>query len=276
MTERLRETMTSRDELERSNRELDDFAYIASHDLKEPLRGIHNYASFLLEDYQELLPGEGRDKLHAVGRLARRMEDLINALLHYSRLGRGQLADETVNMNGVLAEVIESLHLDSRGDKVAVHCPSPLPPVRGDRTRIAEVLQNLVGNAIKYNDSAEKRIEIQCLGAGDNADHGIPADHRVFRVADNGIGIRDKHLEDVFRIFKRLHRRDKYPGGTGAGLTIVRKVVERHGGVVWVESGQGEGSRFFFTLPAHIDTPGPDAGSEIAGRAALSRTSKGT
>ncbi|PYQ56741.1 MAG: hypothetical protein DMF53_24620 [Acidobacteria bacterium] len=238
--ERTRELQQRNEELNQSNRELDDFAYIASHDLKEPLRGIHNFSSFLLEDYGGKLDGEGRSKLETLMRLTRRMETLIDSLLQYSRLGRVDLAIDRVDLNEIVAESLDSLAISLREEKVEVRVPRPLPVVRADRVRVGEIFQNLIVNAMKYNDKAEKWIEI---GWRKNPD-GPP----VFYVRDNGIGIPEKHRDAVFRIFKRLHGRDKYGGGTGAGLTIVKKIVERHHGRIWVESSAGEGTAFYFTL----------------------------
>ena len=239
-------------ELGASNRELDDFAYVASHDLKEPLRGIHNYAGFLLEDYGDQLDLPGKAKLETLMRLTGRMESLIDTLLHYSRVGRVDLAIEPVSLSGVVFEVVDSLAplLNETGAEVNV--PHELPTVRCDRARIDEVFRNLVVNAVKYNDRPDKRVDIGVLPAG-TAAGGVspaPAEGPVFYVRDNGIGIPAKHHEIVFEIFKRLHGRDYYGGGTGAGLTIVKKVVERHGGRVWLESAPGEGSTFYFTLQA--------------------------
>jgi PAS domain S-box-containing protein len=226
-------------ELARSNQELDDFAYIASHDLKEPLRGIHNYAGFLLEDYAGKLDDEGQAKLQTLSRLAQRMEVLIDSLLQFSRVGRIELCGQETDLNEGVRAALESLQITLREEKVEIRIPRPLPTVRCDRVRVGEVFHNLITNAIKYNDRQPKWVEI-----GYREDGGPT----VFYVRDNGIGIPPKHHEAVFRIFKRLHGRDKYGGGTGAGLTIVKKIVERHGGRIWLESAAGEGTTFFFTL----------------------------
>jgi len=238
--ERTLELQQRNEELNQSNKELDDFAYIASHDLKEPLRGIHNFSSFLLEDYGGKLDGEGRSKLETLMRLTRRMETLIDSLLQYSRLGRVDLAIDRVDLNEIVAECLDSLAISLQEEKVDVRVPRPLPVVRADRVRVGEIFYNLIVNAMKYNDKAEKWIEV---GWREN-----PAGPPVFYVRDNGIGIPEKHHDAVFRIFKRLHGRDKYGGGTGAGLTIVKKIVERHHGRIWVESSAGEGTAFYFTL----------------------------
>lgn len=243
LSERLRaegELEERNTELHRSNQELDDFAYIASHDLKEPLRGIHNYATFLLEDYSEKLDADGRYKLETLTRLSRRMETLIDSLLQYSRLGRVDLAIADVDLNEIIAEVLDSIGIGLREHRVEVRVPRPLPVVRCDPVRVRELYYNLIVNGMKYNDKPEKWIEIGWEEDG--------AGRRAFYVRDNGIGIQEKHHDAIFRIFKRLHGRDKFGGGTGAGLTIVKKIVERHNGRIWVDSAVGEGTTVHFTL----------------------------
>ncbi len=228
-------------ELERSNNELDAFAYIASHDLKEPLRGIHNYSNFLIEDYGEILNEEGREKLRTLIRLTQRMEDLIDSLLYFSRLGRVDLSIQDTDINSVVGRNLDLLSARIEEMGVEIRIPRPLPTVYCDRVQVGEVFNNLIANAIKYNDKPEKWIEIGYIEAASPAP-------LTFYVRDNGIGIREKHFQAIFRIFKRLHGPSKYGGGTGAGLTITKKIVERHGGKIWVESTYGEGSTFYFTL----------------------------
>ncbi|MBC7969345.1 MAG: GAF domain-containing protein [Verrucomicrobia bacterium] len=240
-------------ELERSNTELDSFAYIASHDLKEPLRGIHNYSNFLMEDYAEVLDADGVAKLNTVVRLTQRMEDLINSLLHYSRLGRAELSRQPTNLAEVVRQAIDTLSISQPQSSIEFRLPRPLPTIHCDRTQISELFTNLLTNAIKYNDKAEKWVEIGFTESDRmESGKGDPEDPLLytFYVRDNGIGIPPQHLERVFQIFKRLHTQNQYGGGTGAGLTIVQKIVERHGGKVWVESTLGEGSTFYFTLAA--------------------------
>lgn len=236
-------------ELRQSNQELDSFAYVASHDLKEPLRGIYNYSQFLLEDYERQLDDTGRERLQTMARLTLRMQSLIDSLLHFSRLGRIAFSLEMVDLNEALAtgmELVAAL-LMTAGAKVEV--PRPLPTVECDRTALIGVYSNLLSNAAKYNDRPEKHIEVGYHMAGEP---GFPSRARgwgvCFHVKDDGIGIPPEHREDVFRIFKRLYPRDAYGGGTGAGLTIVRKVVERHGGAIWIEPNGDRGTTFFFTL----------------------------
>jgi two-component system, chemotaxis family, sensor kinase Cph1 len=227
-------------ELKRSNNELDAFAYIASHDLKEPLRGIHNYSNFLIEDYGEIIDEEGKAKLRTLVRLTQRMEDLIDSLLHFSRLGRVDLSMQQTDLNDIVRRILDMLSARIEETGVEIRIPRPLPTVYCDRVQVGEVFSNLIANAIKYNDKAEKWLEI---GYVDDPPLAV-----TFYVRDNGIGIREKHFEAIFRIFKRLHGPSKYGGGTGAGLTIAKKIVERHGGNIWVESTYGEGSIFYFTL----------------------------
>ena len=246
-------------ELERSNIELDSFAYIASHDLKEPLRGIHNYSSFLIEDYGGQLGEDGTSKLQTLMTLTRRMENLINSLLHYSRLGRAELRITPVDLDQLVDDVIDVIRI-TKPESTTFNIPCTLPTVGCDRTQITELYTNLITNAIKYNDRSDKRVEIGYLSLEEAMDQGILDNaampwptSTIFYVRDNGIGIRSKHLEAVFRIFKRLHPPGRYSGGTGAGLTIARKIVERHRGQIWVDSVYGEGSTFYFTLDGPVD-----------------------
>ncbi len=229
-------------ELKSSNDELDEFAYIASHDLKEPLRGIHNYSQFLLEDYEEKLDDDGVRKLQTLITLTQRMENLINSLLEFSRLGRSKLAYIETDLDDIVKGVMESLSIRLSETGVEVRIPRPLPTVKCDRVRIAELFRNLVTNAIKYGDKPKRWIEIGYTEptSDDNS--------YAFYVADNGIGIKKNHIDRIFNIFERLHGRDKFGGGTGVGLTIARKIVERHGGTMTVESEHGVGSKFIFTI----------------------------
>ncbi len=239
-------------ELERSNQELEQFAYIASHDLKEPLRGIYNYATFLIEDYHDKLDEEGRSKLETLKRLTQRMEQLIDSLLYFSRVGRVDLAFAETDLNDVLATVIDNLHISLKDKGMEVRIPEKLPRIRCDRVRISEVFHNLITNAMKYNDKPHPWVEIGYFPPGSELPECINESTEntqpVFYVKDNGIGIRERHLDTIFRIFKRLHGRNKFGGGTGAGLTIVKKIIERHNGRIWVTSTVGEGTTFYFTL----------------------------
>ncbi|HEY9702564.1 MAG TPA: ATP-binding protein, partial [Allocoleopsis sp.] len=233
-------------ELQHINRELDAFTYIASHDLKEPLRGIYNYSTFLLEDYENILDNDGKDKLNTLVRLTKRMEELIEALLRYSRIGRAELTIQPINLNTVIENIISMLRVSVSNKSWEVIIPKTLPEIQGDPILIEEIFTNLITNGLKYNDKPEKFIEIGYL---ENAKHQETAENTyTFYVKDNGIGIREKHLDVIFRIFKRLHGQNQYGGGTGAGLTIVKRIIERHGGRIWVESMYGKGTTFYFTF----------------------------
>lgn len=244
-------------ELSRSNAELDAFTYVAGHDLKEPLRGISRYAAGLLQEAEssQTLSEKGRERVAAVQRLTSRMEALLNSLLQYSRLGRLQLDREDVDMAAVLQEVMEMLATQPELKGVQLRVPRPLPTVRCDRVRLRGILSNLIGNAIKYNDKAERWVEVGFVEPGEPplpelARVPVEArDQRIYYVRDNGIGIEPGHFEQIFKMFKRLHPREAYGGGSGAGLTISRKFVEQHGGKLWVESEPQAGSLFCFTLP---------------------------
>lgn len=238
-------------ELQRTNSELDAFVYIASHDLKEPLRGIHNYSTFLLEDYSDVLDVEGVSKLETLVRLTKRMEDLINSLLHFSRLGRQELKLNPLNLNELIPSIIEVFRMSYRADEIDISIPRPLPLIRGDKILIQEILTNLISNGLKYNDHEVKSIEIGYLDPEPRLDQEVEP-FLTFYIRDHGIGIPEKHHEAIFRIFKRLHAPGKYGGGTGAGLTIIKKIIERHGGSIWLESIPKEGTTFYFTLPSFL------------------------
>ena len=256
------------DALEQSNRELDEFAYIASHDLKEPLRGIYNYSSFLMEDYQDKLDEDGKSKLRTLMKLSQRLEVLIDSLLYFSRVGRSELSVKETDLAAVLEEVIFSLRPFCEETGAEIRVMAELPTMQCDSVRTGEVFRNLISNAIKYNDKEKKQVSVGYKKSPEG-------DYPVFYVQDNGIGIPEKHYESIFRIFKRLHGREKFNGGTGAGLTIARKIVERHGGHIWLESEEGKGTTFYFTLqrgsyyadsnaiktaPSHADRGGQQRG----------------
>jgi chemotaxis family two-component system sensor kinase Cph1 len=238
-------------ELERSNDELDSFAYVASHDLKEPLRGIHNYSLFLLEDYADQLDADGVNKLQTLVRLSQRMEGLIEGLLQLSRVGREELVLRETDLNELLAEVIDLLQPRLEQTHTTVVVEGPLPTVAADRVRLQEVFNNLLTNAIKYSDQPIKTVVVGQAPASTTIP-GLGADssdYHVFYVQDFGIGIDAKHHENIFKLFKRLHAQERYGGGTGAGLAIAKKMIEKHGGRLWVDSVLGQGATFFFALP---------------------------
>jgi light-regulated signal transduction histidine kinase (bacteriophytochrome) len=247
-------------ELERSNIELDSFAWAASHDLKEPLRGIYRYSTFLMEDYAGKLDEAGMEKLQTLVRLAQRMETQVDSLLHFSRVGQTDLAMREIDLDEVVSKTLEIIAPRLQESGAEIRRPRRLPIVLADHARVGEIFHNLIVNAIKYNDKPLKWVEVgwengvedketRRQGDRENSHSLLPAPHSpVFYVRDNGIGIPERHYETVFGIFRRLHERNEFGGGAGAGLTIVKKIVERHNGRIWVESRMGAGTTIYFTL----------------------------
>ncbi|MCM1982537.1 ATP-binding protein [Lyngbya confervoides] len=242
-------------ELARSNEELSSFTYAASHDLKEPLRGIYNYTTFLLEDYAEVLDEAGIDRMKALLRLTRRMDQLIDALLKFSQMRQTDLNIREVDLNLVVQSVSELMRMSRPNLTFDLQIPRSLPRVRADKLLLNELFSNLISNALKYNEADLKVVEVGYVLPGEMAPYALGSIPKssirgkmLLYVRDNGIGIRPHHRQTIFRLFKRLHSRHRFGGGTGAGLTIVKKIVERHGGMVWVESQVGQGSTFWFTL----------------------------
>ena len=247
-------------DLARSNEELDAFAYAASHDLKEPLRGIFRYAQQLQAEFSPITEESSR-KLKALVRLTERMDGLLDSMLHFSRIGGTDLLREEVDLGEVVAEAIDLLGTRTEDRRAVVAVPRPLPTMSCDRIRCRQIFVNLLSNGLKYNNVSDLRIEVGYIAAGDvhprpgyrQAGHGADARHAddevIFYVADNGIGISPHHFKQIFKLFKRLHGPDSYGGGSGAGLTIVRKLVEQQSGQIWVDSLAGQGSTFYFTLP---------------------------
>jgi light-regulated signal transduction histidine kinase (bacteriophytochrome) len=223
--------------LERSNLELDAFAYIASHDLKEPLRGISNFASIVLRRYAEVIDDDGKHKLGTIVKLTTRLDSLLDSLMNFSRVGRLELKLDPIDFNKVVTDVVEGIHANQNMEKVEISILKTLPTARADLAQITEVFANLIGNSIKYNTSDITKIEI-----------GYEESDGSFFVRDNGIGIEPNQFDSIFQIFRRLHAREDFGGGTGAGLTIVRKIIERHNGRIWIESVPGQGTTLSFTI----------------------------
>ena len=223
-------------DLERVNKELKDFAYIVSHDLKAPLRAIRGLAEWISTDYADKLDEEGKEQLGLLRNRVKRMQQLIDGVLRYSRAGRRQEAKEEVNLNTLVSEVIDMI---APPEHIEIEVASQLPTIYGEKTQLEQVFQNLLSNAVRYMDKPKGKVTIGCT-----EEEG----YWRFSVADNGPGIEEKHYERIFQIFQTLKPRDDVES-TGVGLTIVKKLVEMHGGKVWVESKLGEGSTFFFTLP---------------------------
>ena len=226
-------------ELERKNVDLNSFAHIAAHDLQEPLRGLRETSAFLLEDYGKQLPDDGREKLESLVSLSQHMQDLIDALQQFSRVGRIEIKREAVSLDQLLQDARAAAGTKLEG--VELRVDRALPVVQCDRVLVKEVLLNLLTNAVKYNKRDDRFIAVG-TEKGENGEVNI-------YVRDNGIGIQEKHFHDIFRIFRRLHPQDRFGGGTGVGLAVCKAIIERHGGRIWVESVYGEGSTFHFTLP---------------------------
>ena len=224
--------------LEQSNRELEHFAYVASHDLQEPLRKIASFSELLQRRYQGQLDESADRYLAFIIDGALRMRTLINDLLAISRVTTRGGAFALTDCTELLTQVLEDLEIAIRESKATI-TSDPLPTVSGDRTQLGQVLQNLIGNAIKYRSDSPPRIHVSARRK---------RSEWVISVRDNGIGIEPQYFERIFVIFQRLHTRTEY-SGTGIGLALCRKIVERHGGRIWVESTPGQGSTFLFTLP---------------------------
>ncbi|MBU3910981.1 MAG: HAMP domain-containing protein [Candidatus Omnitrophica bacterium] len=222
------------------NKELDDFTYIVSHDLKEPLRGVKAFTKLLIEEYSGKLDDEGREHLKTISESSSCMTSLIEDLLNLSRIGRIRNIEPDVDLNEILSGVKKNLQYSLEEKKVDLKVAEDFPKVMCDRIRISEVFSNLVSNAIKYSKK-DVRPVIE-LGYCDKG--GL----YEFYVKDNGIGIEKQYHDRVFQIFQRLHAKGEYEG-TGAGLTIVKKIVENHGGKIWLDSEIGKGTTFYFTIP---------------------------
>ncbi len=239
-------------ELEASNQRLDEFAYSVSHDLREPLRGIYNFAHFLAEDCREKIPQDSREMLDTIMRLAMRLDTQILAVLKYSRIGRLELDLRPVCLDRLLDEVLDSLADMIARNNAHIERPAPMPRILCHIEHVREVFCNLISNGLIYNDKHEKIITIG-WHPPNAASEEIPLSGNatpVFFVSDNGIGIPEKHFQKIFGIFRRLHGQDKYGGGTGVGLTIAKQVIERHGGRIALRSEPGSGTTFYFTLSA--------------------------
>jgi PAS domain S-box-containing protein len=225
-------------ELARSNSDLEQFAYVASHDLQEPLRMVTAYTQLLAERYRGRLDENADKFIGYASEGALRMQVLIQDLLAFSRVGRNEATTGSVDCNAVMKEVLQALS-PAIQESGAVVTSEELPTVWADRTQLAQVVQNLIGNAIKFRGQERPVVSVRAEKVGD---------HWLFSVQDNGIGIAPEHAENIFVVFQRLHTRTAYPGN-GIGLAICKKIVERGGGKIWVESRAGSGSTFKFTMP---------------------------
>ncbi|MGC2197595.1 MAG: ATP-binding protein [Terriglobales bacterium] len=227
------------EELARSNRDLEQFAYVASHDLQEPLRMVATYTQLLADRYQGKLDENADKYIHYAVEGALRMQTLVQDLLAFSRVGRQGTEFKLIKCNAVVETALQNLHSAIEESGAEIDC-EPLPALVADGSQLVQVFQNLIGNAIKFRGASAPVIRVR-------AEKMVR--EWTFSVADNGIGIAAEHAEIVFAIFKRLHTRAEYPG-SGIGLAICQKIIERHGGRIWVESESGQGSTFKFALPA--------------------------
>jgi len=225
--------------LERSNAELQQFAYTASHDLNEPLRMITSYLQLVQERLKDKLDPQAREFVGFALDGAQRMRALIADLLAYSRVEAKGTAFEETDCEQIFETSVQNLRVAIEENEATIE-HQPLPKVRGDMVQLTQVFQNLIGNALKFHGADAPHIRV-----GANQQNGEWA----FYVRDNGIGIDPKDFDRIFVIFQRLHTRQEY-SGTGMGLAICKKIVERHGGRIWVESAAQKGSTFYFTLPA--------------------------
>ncbi|MDE1465674.1 sensor histidine kinase [Spartinivicinus poritis] len=223
--------------LEKSNIELQQFAYVASHDLQTPLRGITGFAQLLEKRYKEKLGESGNLYIDQIVLSVKKMKSLINGLLAYSRVDAQSVPHESVCLQRVLDDTLNLLDMDITKRKAKINY-STLPQVLGCELQLLQLMENLLSNSIKYNQSSPPEITIACQEKNSEW---------VISIKDNGIGISEKHYKKIFEIFKRLHTHEQYPG-TGIGLAVCRRIVNRHGGKIWVESEVNKGSVFYFTL----------------------------
>ncbi len=222
--------------LERINKELDQFAYVVSHDLKAPLRAINNLSEWIEEDLEGSLDGEIQNNMNLLRGRVQRMESLINGILEYSRIGRKQTHEQLVDLNEIVGELLSPEMLP---EKFKIICPDNLPVFHTEKVAIEQVFSNFISNAIKYNTDENPSIEV---GFKENGSFFH------FFVADNGPGIEPEYHDQVFIIFQTLQARDKVES-TGVGLAIVKKIIQEKGGKVWIESNGDKGARFNFTWP---------------------------
>jgi hypothetical protein len=233
--------MERSDELSRSNADLEQFAYVASHDLSEPLRKVANFCQLLERQYGPQLDDKAKQYIDYAVDGAKRMQALISDLLSFSRVGRSTETFSPVDIDAILTSALATLE-DRSAAADADIVRGPMPTIDGDATLLVALFQNLIGNALKYR-SADRTLRLEITAEPQGASW-------LFTVSDNGIGIERQYAERIFTIFQRLHLRDKY-GGTGIGLALCRKIVEFHRGKIWLAETAGPGATFQFTIPEH-------------------------
>lgn len=244
---------TTVEKLEKSNERLEQFAYIASHDLKEPLRMVTSYVQLLESRYGQELDEDAREFMDFAVDGAKRMQAMIDGLLEYSRVDTDGDAMEETDLDTVLANVRDDLAVKI-GDADAEVDADPLPTIVADRNQLRRLLQNLIANAIKYSGDDPPRVHVSAAQQGDKW---------VIAVEDHGIGIPESEQDDVFDVFNRVHERGE-ESGTGIGLAVCRKIVERHGGDIWLESAEGDGSTFFTSFPiTEVEDEEDETGGEL-------------
>lgn len=233
--EKLKQTMA---EFARSNSELELFAYVASHDLQEPLRMVTSFTQLLEKRYKNKLDKDADEFIEFILDGATRMQSLINDLLQYSRVGTRGKPFKLTDFESVFGQSLVNLKI-AIDENNAIITHDPLPTLMADSTQMTEVFQNLISNAIKFRSKKSPQVHVSALKK---------RNEWVFSVRDNGIGIAPEFFDKLFIIFQRLHSRSEYPG-TGIGLAVCKKIVERHGGKIWVESEPDKGSTFYFSIP---------------------------
>jgi light-regulated signal transduction histidine kinase (bacteriophytochrome) len=228
-----RENQALLEKLELSNSELEDYAHIVSHDLKSPLRNIHALVEWIKEDNKEKLNRDTKENLGMIEDTLQKMEGLISGILSFSSINEDSLDLVKTDLYKVVNEALGLIHIP---DHVSILVSKDLPWVIGDKIRLRQLFQNLIGNAVRYSDKPESRIEVGCA----HIDGRI-----VFHVKDNGVGIDQAHYQRIFRIFQSLSDKQE---STGIGLSIVKKIIDLHKGEIWLESEVGSGTTFYFTL----------------------------
>jgi light-regulated signal transduction histidine kinase (bacteriophytochrome) len=245
-------------DLERSTAELERFAYVASHDLQEPLRAVASHVQILQEDYQGKLGPDADESIRCAVEGARRMRDLIQDYLAYSRVRIGEDPHEPTSSEGALNRAVHGLDDRIRDSRARVTYDE-LPEVVADSAQLTELFKNLIANAVKFRREESPRVHVSAARADKSW---------IFSLRDNGIGIDPEHTGRIFQLFQRLHTQDRYPG-TGIGLAICKKIVERHGGRIWVESMPGMGSVFYFTLAVPAEERGAKVGDKAEAAALI-------